>query len=433
MKSLIRSSRQKQGTKQGAAAIYVVIFTTLILSIITISFIRIMTSDVTNTVNDDLSTSAYDSALAGIEDAKVALMKYHNCVDKNSTTGDCAFVADMQANIASGNCDTVATALGRAITNESVVIQESTNISDSNNSAGMLQAYTCVKISEELTDYRGTLDSTNRTIVVPLRTNTGDYGQVQALKIMWHPQDMTNKTAFSNLPPKNQSLIPALTADIFQTANSFNLGTISAKSGNMLDFASLFLRPASYSSSTAQNVRTISKADVLAIADKDYNAPFDVSCTNAAFMCTAVINLPVPAGSAADSYPTTRNPSTFFLRLALPYANDSGTEFSVTMCKKANCEGATGLSNDGIGSDKIAPFVGVQAQVDSTGRANDIYRRVEARIELVDTGFPYPEYAVWMAGTDQKDINKAFWVTNECRTKKDSASDFENCDNKGNL
>ena len=103
------------------------------------------------------------------------------------------------------------------------------------------------------------------------------------------------------------------------------------------------------------------------------------------------------------------------------------------MCKKANCEGATGLSNDGIGSDKIAPFVGVQAQVDSTGRANDIYRRVEARIELVDTGFPYPEYAVWMAGTNQKDINKAFWVTNECRTKKDSASDFENCDNKGNL
>ena len=141
MKSLIRSSRQKQGTKQGAAAIYVVIFTTLILSIITISFIRIMTSDVTNTVNDDLSTSAYDSALAGIEDAKVALMKYHNCVDKNSTTGDCAFVADMQANIASGNCDTVATALGRAITNESVVIQESTSISDSNNSASMLQAY----------------------------------------------------------------------------------------------------------------------------------------------------------------------------------------------------------------------------------------------------------------------------------------------------
>ena len=126
---------------------------------------------------------------------------------------------------------------------------------------------------------------------------------------MWHPQDMTNKTAFSNLPPKNQNLIPALTADIFQTANSFNLGTISAKSGNMLDFASLFLRPASYSSSTAQNVRIISKADVLAIADKDYNASFDVSCTNAAFMCTAVINLPVPAGNAADSYPTTRNSS----------------------------------------------------------------------------------------------------------------------------
>ncbi len=420
--------------KKGAAAIYIVILTTVILSIITVSFIRIMTSDVGNTVNDDLSVSAYDSALAGVEDAKIALMKYHSCIDQNSTTGDCSFVNTMQANIASGNCDTVATALGRVITNGSVVVQESTDVTDSNNSTSMQQAYTCVKISEELSDYRGTLDSTNRTIVVPLRTNTSDYGNVQALKIMWHPQEMTNKTGLgSSLPRKSSNLIPALTADIFQTANSFNLGTISAKVGNTLDFASLFLRPANYSSSTVQNVKNITQQEVLNIADKDYNAPFDVNCTNTSFMCTAVINLPVPAGNSSTSYPTTRNPSTFFLRLALPYANDSGTEFSVTMCKQANCNGATGLSNDGIGTDKIAPFVGVQAQVDSTGRANDIYRRIESRIELVDMGFPYPEYAVWMAGSDQKDIDKAFWVTNDCKTKKDSESNFEACDNRGDI
>jgi hypothetical protein len=56
---------------------------------------------------------------------------------------------------------------------------------------------------------------------------------------------------------------------------------------------------------------------------------------------------------------------------------------------------------------KTLPFVGVQARVDSTGRANDLFRRVEARIELVDIYFPLPDYSV-QANTD---IVKNFWVT----------------------
>ena len=57
-------------TKKGAASFYVVAFSTLILMIIATSFAAIIISEVTRTSNDDLAQSAYDSAMAGVEDAK---------------------------------------------------------------------------------------------------------------------------------------------------------------------------------------------------------------------------------------------------------------------------------------------------------------------------------------------------------------------------
>ena len=54
--------------KKGATSIYVVVLGTLLFSVITVSFIRIIINEVTKTTNDELAQSAYDSALAGVED-----------------------------------------------------------------------------------------------------------------------------------------------------------------------------------------------------------------------------------------------------------------------------------------------------------------------------------------------------------------------------
>ena len=64
--------------KEGAASFYVVAFSTMILMVIAASFAAIIISEMNRTSNDDLAQSAYDSALAGIEDAKIAFYNYQN-------------------------------------------------------------------------------------------------------------------------------------------------------------------------------------------------------------------------------------------------------------------------------------------------------------------------------------------------------------------
>ncbi|MEK7621311.1 MAG: hypothetical protein AAB395_03060, partial [Patescibacteria group bacterium] len=80
MVKVIKNMHLSQNKQSGVASIFIVVFFTLLISIIVISFVTIVSQDQRQSINSDLSNSAYDSAQAGVEDAKRGLEQYRiNC------------------------------------------------------------------------------------------------------------------------------------------------------------------------------------------------------------------------------------------------------------------------------------------------------------------------------------------------------------------
>ena len=50
----------------------------------------------------------------------------------------------------------------------------------------------------------------------------------------------------------------------------------------------------------------------------------------------------------------------------------------------------------------------MEIRIDSTGRANDLFRRVETRLESANMGFAYPLYGIQLLGKNKNDtlLNK---------------------------
>ncbi|MBQ3309086.1 hypothetical protein IJG78_00220 [Candidatus Saccharibacteria bacterium] len=435
-------------TKSGAVSFYIVIFLTLIFGVITLSFVRIVINEANESSNTDLYNSAYDSALAGIEDAKIALIKYHDCISQGAVANAAAaqntcprIVYDMEDAIAKNSCDVVQRVLARdqegvddAAANpdgqRDVIVQETQSITSDGNASEMEQAYTCVKITEENDDYLTTLDASSDTRIIPL--HSADLQAARAIEIKWY--SAANGTSYNFMGDGNMILQrnrsnsytpPVLAVDLFQSDTNgdgvcgggydsltpcFSVGELSVNNNNSsgTDHAVLLFRPKS-----GNDRNFISAATVLDHSDKHDNGPISVQCnSNGDYACTATIEIP----------PTFRNTTpataTSFLKIASPYGRPDA-DVSVRLC--------TGIENNACNG--YTKLTGVQAAIDSTGRANDLYRRVEVRVELVDLYYPYPEAAVFLNGEDATDKN--FFVTRNCRAADNGAP--RGCDNSGDV
>ena len=436
---------RSERVRTGAASIFVVIFTTLLLSLISLGFVSIMLSEANQTINYDLSQSAYDSALAGIEDAKVALLKYHDCLSRRDFTSDaCVTAIRPMQNPAEAGCDIVPMMLGRPyrdedgkLLGETIIQTEDGNLAIGDGTAVLEQAYTCVKMVENTDDYLGRLNANYRTKVIPLRAE----GNFNHVRLSWYSAEDVwrnrggyyaglrgsydfprNKMGFSSTTLYAGSSIfgertmepPVLQFQLIQTAATFNLAEFNTNQMTRSNRGTLLLRPVGVLGDPGyvNLIDNVADKGLATSADRSFNNPIDINCRKAdfAYQCSTEIVLPDPIGGA-------RADTNAFVRLTLPYAAPD-TSFSLELL---NCGGSGCVPVN---------FVGVQARIDSTGRANDLFRRVEARVELVDVYYPYPEFTVDMHGEDDNSIRKNFWVTLNCWMSDFSAAPTK-CSNSG--
>ncbi|MEO6109425.1 MAG: hypothetical protein ABIP50_00230 [Candidatus Saccharimonadales bacterium] len=384
MKSISATNRQS-----GAVSLFVVLFATLLITIVTVSFLRLMIKDQTQASNADLSQSAYDSSQAGVEDAKRALLNYQNVCATGA--GACTALA---AQINAAACND-ALRLGNVVTDPAgeVSIQQTSN---GTTDAKLDQAYTCVKIALDTPDYLGTL-SAYQSRIVPLYAGGATFDTVT---VEWYSLDdisttNTTKTVSLEGVSTGQSLYKTTTwpsgrpavmrAQFMQFGSSFTLDQFNSNvnsGGDVLSNANtLFLYPTSNVTALSRSFTTYDKRQTAKVAA---DAPLPIHCEDTlaagGFACSAKLTLPNPV---------TGGDRTAYLRLTPFY---SATHFRVTM-------------TNGASSTVPVPFHGVQPEIDSTGRANDLFRRVKTRVELIDTTFPYPDAEIDTTGNLCKDFS----------------------------
>lgn len=359
-----------RSSQDGAVSLFVVVFAALLMTVVTVGFVQLMVKDQQQATASDLSQSAYDSAQAGVEDAKRLLLAVQAC-----GASDELKCQQYRTAIASGACSTLSDAnLVSEINGETLIEQHSGD-------ATLDQAYTCVKINPNTEDYRRPL-LRDKSLVVPLRS-VGEFNRVE---ISW----FTSVDAGSNavtldgagevlLPPLGDKWASAkpslLRTQLIQTGESFQLSDFEDNA----NASTVFLYPSSVGATEGDFTLNARRSPTA--------APTPVKCqpnfAASNYACTMTLTLPAPKNGSLVNRGA-------YLRLSSLY-ND--TQLQIRLLSPAG---------------DYVDFNAVQPEVDATGRANDLFRRVKVRVELTGS-IPYPEAALDLAGNLCKD----FFVTDE--------------------
>lgn len=377
--------------QSGAVSLFVVIFAMLLITVVTVSFMRLMVNDLLQANNNDLSQSAYDSAMAGTEDAKRALLRYQQyCAGAPS---DCAryareVVGSDQCNAALINTGVITSGdVGASSGGVPGEIKVQQSASDGNT---FNQAYTCVKIQLNTDNVEGEIQN-GASKIIPLRAISSDGSNrvFDTVQVSWYSaEDLSTPSTVINRPSQSQPLPlntqaswpttrpSVMRAQLMQFGPSFSLPDFDIVNGAGESNANtLFLYPTSNGNTSAnfvgRDLRKTSPTDN-PDADDPSASPFATRCrasvSSGGYSCVMNLTLPAPIGGDTAN----RNA---YLRLTPFY---KATHFEVRLFSGGN----------------PVNFEGVQPRIDSTGRANDLFRRVESRVELTDTSFPFPQAAV---------------------------------------
>lgn len=385
-----RSLQKSQG---GFVSLFTVIFFMLLITVITVGFLRIMAIEQRQSLDNDLSASALAAAESGIEDGKRALLAYYN----PATPG--ALRSDLSAAFANGACD--------SLTSVSSIQSQIGINGQAVGGTGLNQSYTCLNVKLDSPDYLGQSQA-SKSEILPLRAGTS-YDQI---KISWHllsasvgsegdgqPANLAPTVPVSLLPQIGGSQSWAsegypsyLRVQLFgNPTGSFTRSDLNDRS------RSVFLVPSDSGGAGAID---------LGAADPSHNFDTAKSSPNTAaecgnnftlygtYLCTATLTLPSGA-----QYTSANN--NYYLRITPLYGP---AHFRVQLLNSS-----TGDTVD---------LRGVQPLIDATGKAEDVYRRLQVRVRLNPTT-GLPEYAAESADTICKNMQVAdgspgSWRLNDC-------------------
>ncbi|HMS93309.1 MAG TPA: hypothetical protein PKD28_02855 [Candidatus Saccharibacteria bacterium] len=341
--------------RRGAVSIFMVIFVALVVSVMTVAFVRIALRDRGLAVNQDLSQSAYDAALAGVEDGKRALSRYYAASNKS-------VAPYYRVNTpARSDCNDVNAILGNSFGERRI----------ESGGADMEQAYTCAQLSNRVDDFRVSLQQ-DEQVLFPLPNNA------DSILIEWaHVRDdggtgatpfnvPTGTVAPSTLPTQASwaAYRPALLeTQLIQAGGTFTLDSFNNIDSGRSNSNTLFLYPLRLAAPSSANFTS----DVRR-ASGSTTHPTPAQCTQT----------PNPNGDGAHSCA---------MRITLPSARDTGA-VSARFLRLSPRYAGNSIKVTAYRAGVPVPFIDVQVKADVTARANDVYRRVEVRLDSPNVMYP---------------------------------------------
>ena len=394
--------KSSKNFKRGGVSIFIVMVVGVLVSIMSASFLRLMFRDQEQASKLDLSQSAYDSAQAGVEDAKRFLRIFRSACGPSGTgifegvTYDCNA---MRNAIQNESCYTLATArIGNP--NGETIIQTTSGAGGASNDASLNQAYTCVKLRMNTADFLGRTNDGSPSVI-----NLKGAAAFDHVRIRWHSREnMTNGSNISLDSLSNPSARPNINAQNWRNQNrpailkaqfygyvphvgisSSDMDTPYPDDGNGASEMLFYpVNRTSASSSNESRIPTVRRNESSLQATTDYTftrCSDRMDANSNAYACETTV----------DIGRSVRPSDVLYLRLT-PLMNDSN--FKVEL----------------LNGNTVVDFAGVQPKVDSTGRANTQLRRVESRIGFNDTSFPVPLFSA-QTESNEEPICKDFSVT----------------------
>lgn len=394
--------KNSKNFKKGGVSIFIVMVVGVLVSIMSASFLRLMFRDQEQASKLDLSQSAYDSAQAGVEDAKRFLRIFRAACGPSGTgsfegvTHNCNA---MRSAIQNESCYTLATA-GIGNPSGETIIQTTSGAGGASNDASLNQAYTCVKLRMNTADFLGRTNDGSPSVI-----NLKGTAAFDRVRIRWHSREnMTNGNNIALDSLSNPSVRPRIDSRNWRNQNrpailkaqfygyvpgvggsSSIMDTPYPDDGN--GASEMLFYPTNSTSALSSNVSnmpTVRRNESSSQATTDYTftrCSDRMDANSNAYACETTVNI----GRSVDPR------DVLYLRLT-PLMNDSN--FRVEL----------------LNGNTVVDFAGVQPRVDSTGRANTQLRRVESRIGFNDTSFPVPLFSA-QTESNEEPICKEFSVT----------------------